>query len=274
MIALRVAFASVAAALALAPAWASDNSKSHIDSDVKVYGHADQMSVSDQSSDPTSNDQQVANNSNPSGPDLSQLNQQLVAQQNMLSQAQGALSSAQAQLALAQQTLAAATQAQMAMATSISSAQSTLAAAKKAYALGYGSAATVAQAQAAYDAVSLQVTFSPIAVNDSSGNAVPDNSVPSIGGNATGQTTILAQQAVAQWQQAVAADQVLVARASAMVAQTKAQINAALGLPSQQSPPSQTGDTDTTTTDTASVSDPSNVASASVDGGGAADDGD
>jgi hypothetical protein len=266
MIALRVVLAGLVSALALAPALASDNSKSHIDPDIKVYGHADQMSTGD--------DQQVADNSNPNGPSLTQLNQQIVAQQNMLSQAQGALSSAQAQLALAQQTLALATQANMASGTAISSAQSTLAAAKKAYALGYGSAATVAQAQAALDAMTVNVSYGVLSVTNSAGVAYPDNSVPGMAGNQIGQTMILAQQAVLQLQLAVAADQVLVARAQAMVDQTKAQINAALGLPNQQSPPNQTSDATTDTTDTASVSDPSNVANASIDGGGGADGGD
>ena len=52
MFASRVAVVSFVLALASAPASASDNSKSHIDPDIKVYGHADQMSTGDDQQGP------------------------------------------------------------------------------------------------------------------------------------------------------------------------------------------------------------------------------
>jgi hypothetical protein len=136
MIALRVVLASFVSVMALAPALASDNSKSHLDPDIHVYGRADQMSTSDP---------QVASAPNPTDSNyITELQTQLFLQQQQVQAAQAALASAQAALAAALQLQALEDQ-------QSNTAVSLLQAAKNNVANPAGSAALVALIRSALD---------------------------------------------------------------------------------------------------------------------------
>ena len=278
MIALRVVLAGLVSALALAPALASDNSKSHIDPDIKVYGHADQMSVSDQSSDPTSDDQQVASVLGPPNPNdpnyVQELQDQLKAQQQALSQAQSALKQLQAQLASAQALLPNVVNYQSTASTAIAAAQKAYNTTRTNFINGTATQAALEQAENAFAGAASAYGFSikdnnngatniPLYVIDQTPYGVAESSNVNL--QNVVQNEILGLTVTIQWAQ------VEVTRLQASVTSTKALITAAQN---GQPPSNQTSDATTDTTDTASVSDPSNVANVSIDGGGGADGGD
>ena len=270
MFASRVAVVSFVSALALAPALASDNSKSHIDPDIKVYGHADQMSTGDQSS-ATSDDQQVAVAPSPNDPNyVQELQDQLKAQQQALNQAQSALKQLQAQLAQAQALLQNIGNYQGTANTTLASAQKAYNTVRTNFINGTATMSALSQATLAFEDAASSLNYR-LKDNNNGAGGIPlyviDDNVNSFGQN----MQEMAQAQIDNINSAIQAEQVEVTRLQALVTATTAQITAAQN---GQPPPGQTGQTDTNTSDTATISDPSNVASASIDAAGQADTGD
>jgi multidrug efflux pump subunit AcrA (membrane-fusion protein) len=289
MIASRAVLAGLISALALAPALASDNSKSHVDPDIHIYGRADQMSAID----PASDDQQVASvlgPPNPTDPNyVQELQTQLQQQQQALTQAQAALAQAQAQLAVLQAMLSNAQTYSNNIYNSITAAQKAYNTTRTNYANGE---APLSALSAATEAFRATVALYGLSLRDN--NANPDGTtsdvpeyVVSVPGNMPLSQYVglavsdglpvnygdLVKGQIAQFQTLVQDDQIEVTRLQASVAATQAQITAAQN---GQSPPGQTGDNSNQTannTDTTDLSDPSIMANAAIDGGGQADSG-
>jgi multidrug efflux pump subunit AcrA (membrane-fusion protein) len=293
MIALRVVLASFVSTLALAPALASDNSKSHLDPDIHVYGRADQMSTSDQTPDQTSDNSQVATVFGPPNPNdpnyVQELQTQLQQQQQALTQAQAALAQAQAQLAVLQAMLSNAQTYSNNIYNSITAAQKAYNTTRTNYANGE---APLSALSAATEAFRATVALYGLSLRDN--NANPDGTTSDVpeyvvsvpvnmplsqyvgfavyDGLAVNYGDLVKGQ-ISQFQTLVQDDQIEVTRLQASVAATQAQITAAQN---GQSPPGQTSDTNNQTannTDTTDLSDPSIMANAAIDGGGQADSG-